>query len=93
MTETSTMRRLSPVTASPAIIEVADEPVFGLSSLRNVAPPPALVAQVMTRGTFLLPTSTQGRTRPIKIQLRISPLGILATTILLSRRSALGLAR
>ena len=93
MTETSTMRRLSPVTASPAIIEVADEPVFGLSSLRNVAPPPALVAQVMTRVTDAEPTITQWLTRPIKIQLRISPLGILATTILLALGIALGLAR
>jgi hypothetical protein len=93
MTETSTMRRLHPVTASPAIIEVPEEPVFGLSSLRDVAPPPALVARVMTRVSDEQPTLAQWLTRPIRIVLRISPLGIIAISALLALGLALFVAR
>jgi hypothetical protein len=87
------MRRLSPVTASPAIIEVPEEPVHGLSSLRDVAPPPALVARVMTRVSDTPPTLAQWLTRPIQIELRISPLGVIATSALLALGLALFVAR
>jgi hypothetical protein len=80
--------------ASPAIIEVAEEPVHGLAHLRDVAPPPALVARVMTRvsdpGT---PTLWQWLSRPVKVELRISPLGVLAMGVLLAIGLALFVAR
>jgi len=80
--------------ASRAIIEVAEEPVHGLAHLRDVAPPPALVARVMTRvsdpGT---PTLWQWLSRPVKVELRISPLGVLAMGVLLAIGLALFVAR
>ena len=80
--------------ASPAIIEVSEEPVHGLSHLRDVAPPPALVARVMTRvADPVTPTLGQWLTRPVKIELRISPLGILALSVLLAIGLALFVAR
>ncbi|HTA21484.1 MAG TPA: hypothetical protein VK989_19465 [Polyangia bacterium] len=80
--------------ASPAIIEVAEEPALGLASLRDVAPPPALVARVMTRvAEPVTPTLAQWLTRPVKIELRISPLGILAIAGLLAAALALFVAR
>ena len=80
--------------ASPAIIEVAEEPVHGLSHLRDVAPPAALVARVMTRVSDpATPTLGQWLTRPVKIELRISPLGILGLSVLLAIGLALFVAR
>jgi hypothetical protein len=80
--------------ASPAIIEVAEEPVPGLTHLREVVPPPALVAHVMTRvADPATPTLGQWLTRPVKIELRISPLGILALSVLLAIGLALFVAR
>ena len=80
--------------ASPAIIEVSEEPVYGLAHLRDVSPPPALVARVMTRvADPATPTLAQWLTRPVKIELRISPLGILALSVLLAAGLALFVAR
>jgi hypothetical protein len=80
--------------ASPAIIEVSEDPVLGLANLRDVAPPPALVARVMTRvADPVTPTLAQWLTRPLKIELRISPLGILALAGLLAAGLALFVAR
>ena len=80
--------------ASPAIIEVAEEPALGLASLRDVAPPPALVARVMTRVSDpATPTLGQWLTRPVKVELRISPLGVLALAALLAAGLALFVAR
>jgi hypothetical protein len=80
--------------ASPAIIEVAEEPVHGLSHLREVAPPAALVARVMTRVSDpVTPTLWQWLSRPVKVELRISPLGVLAMGVLLAVGLALFVAR
>ena len=80
--------------SSQAIIEVAEEPVADLAQLREIAPPPALVARVMTRvsdpGT---PTLWQWLSRPVKVELRISPLGVLAMGVLLAIGLALFVAR
>ena len=81
-------------TASPAIIEVAEDPVEGLAHLRDVAPPPALVARVMTRVSDpATPTLWQWLSRPVKIELRISPLGVLGLGMLLAIGLALFVAR
>ena len=81
-------------TASPAIIEVAEEPVHGLAELRDVAPPAALVARVMTRVSDpATPTLWQWLSRPVKIELRISPLGMLAVAMVLAVALALFVAR
>jgi hypothetical protein len=79
---------------SPAIIEVAEETVPGLAGLRDVAPPPALVARVMTRvADPATPTIGQWLSRPVKIEIRISPIGILAIATLLAVGLALFVAR
>jgi hypothetical protein len=80
--------------ASPAIIDIAEEPVEGLSHLRDVAPPAALVARVMTRVSDpATPTLGQWLTRSVKVELRISPLGVLALAALLAAGLALFVAR
>jgi len=80
--------------ASPAIIDIAEEPVEGLSYLRDVAPPAALVARVMTRVSDpATPTLWQWLSRPVKVELRISPLGVLALAALLAAGLALFVAR
>jgi hypothetical protein len=79
--------------ASPAIIEVAEEPNPDLAALRSIDPPPALVAHVMTRVSETPPTVWQWLTRPIVIELRISPLGVLTLTVLLAIGLAIAFAR
>jgi hypothetical protein len=85
---------VSAATASPVIIEVAEEPVEGLAHLREIAPPPALVAHVMTRVSDpATPTLWQWLSRPMKIEVRVSPLGVLAMGVLLAIGLALFVAR
>jgi hypothetical protein len=80
--------------ASPAIIEVTEDTVDGLKTLRDVAPPPALVARVMTRvAEPTTPTFWQWLARPVKVELRISPLGVLAAGVILAIALALFVAR
>ena len=80
--------------ASPAIIEVAEEPVYGLAHLRDVNPPAALVARVMTRVSDpVTPTLLQWLTRPMKLELRVSPLAMLAMGTLLAVGLAFFVAR
>jgi hypothetical protein len=77
-----------------AIIEVAEEPIGDLAYLRDVAPPPALVARVMTRVSDpVTPTLWQWLSRPVKIEIRVSPLGVLALGVLLAVGLALFVAR
>jgi hypothetical protein len=81
-------------TGSPAIIEVAEDPVDGLAQLRDVAPSAALVARVMTRVSDpATPTLWRWLSRPVKIELRISPLGILGLSVVLAIGLALFVAR
>ena len=80
--------------ASPAIIEVSEEPVYGLAHLRDVNPPAALVARVMTRVSDpATQTLLQWLARPMKLELRVSPLGILSLAALLVGAFALFVAR
>jgi hypothetical protein len=76
-----------------AIIEVAEEPNPDLAGLRSIEPPPALIARVMTRVQETEPTVWQWLSRPIVIQLRISPLAILAVTVILAVGLAVVFAR
>jgi hypothetical protein len=79
---------------SEAIIEVAEEPISDLAHLREIAPPPALVARVMTRVSDpATPTLWQWLSRPVKIEVRVSPLGVLAMGVLLAVGLALFVAR
>jgi hypothetical protein len=79
---------------SEAIIEVAEEPIADLARLRQVAPPPALVARVMTRlAQPTTPTPWQWLVHPVRIELRISPLGMLALGVFLAIAMAFVVAR
>ena len=80
--------------STDAIIEVAEEPIRDLAHLRNITPPPALVARVMTRVSDpVAPTLAQWLWRPFRIELRISPLGIVALAALIGAGLALFVAR
>jgi hypothetical protein len=76
-----------------AIIEVAEEPNPELAGLRSIDPPPALVARVMTRVSESEPTVWQWLSRPVVLELSISPLGILAMAVLLAVGLAFAFAR
>jgi hypothetical protein len=81
-------------TASPAIIEVTEDTVDGLKTLKDVAPSASLVARVMTRvAEPTTPTLWQWLSRPVKVELRISPLGVLAAGVILAIALALFVAR
>jgi len=57
-------------------------PVRELAALRDVAVPPALVARVMTQvARPRPPTLWQWLRRPIRVELRVSPVGALALAV------------
>jgi hypothetical protein len=59
--------------------DIAEHPVQELSALRDVQPPAALVARVMTRLAEPRTLSIwQWLRRPITIELRLSPVTIIA---------------
>jgi hypothetical protein len=62
--------------------DVAEQPIQELSALRDVQPPAALVARVMTRlaEPRTLPVWRWLR-RPVTIEIRLSPLTILALAL------------
>jgi hypothetical protein len=77
-----------------AIIEVAEEPLVDLSELRGAAPPPALVARVMTRvAEPTTPTLWRWLTCPVRVEVRISPLGVVACAVMLAAALALFVSR
>jgi len=77
-----------------AIIEVAEEPIAELAHLRQIAPPPALVARVMARvADPATLTLWQWLSRPVKVELRVSPLGVLVMAVLVAAGLALFVAR
>jgi hypothetical protein len=76
-------------TQQPAIIDVVEEPIRALTGLRDVTPPPALVARVMTSVSEpAAPTFWQWLRRPFRVEIRVSPLGALGLGV----GMALGLA-
>ena len=62
--------------------DVAEQPIHELSALRDVQPPAALVARVMTQLAEPRPPSMwQWLRRPFPIEIRLSPLAIIALTL------------
>ena len=62
--------------------DVAEQPIQELSSLRDVKPPPALVARVMTRlAEPRVLTFWQWMRRPFAIEIKVSPMTLLALTL------------
>jgi Glycogen recognition site of AMP-activated protein kinase len=81
------------VSAQPATSDARGEPIEGLSRLRQVDPPPALVARVMTRvAEPPAPTFWQWLLRPFRVELRISPLGAIGLSLGVVLGAALALA-
>ena len=63
----------------------AEQPIHELSALRDVRPPAALVARVMTRlAEPRVLTSWQWLRRPFTIEIRVSPLTLIALTLALA---------
>jgi len=62
--------------------DVAEQPIQELSSLRDVKPPPALVARVMTRlAEPRVLSFWQWMQRPFAIEIKLSPMTLLALTL------------
>jgi hypothetical protein len=62
--------------------DVAEQPIQELSALRDVQPPPALVARVMTRLAEPRALSLwQWVRRPFAIEIRVSPLVLICLTL------------
>jgi hypothetical protein len=63
----------------PGASDITEQPIQELSSLRDVQPPAALVARVMTKLAEPRTLSVwQWLRRPITIEIRLSPLTIFA---------------
>jgi hypothetical protein len=62
--------------------DLAEQPIQELSSLRDVKPPAALVARVMTRLAEPRTLSVwQWLRRPVSIEIRLSPFAIIGLTL------------
>ena len=62
--------------------EVAEQPIHELSALRDVQPPAALVARVMTKLAEPRPPSLwHWLRRPVPIEIKLSPLAILCLAL------------
>jgi hypothetical protein len=65
-----------------AVIDIVERPIDELSALRDVQPPPALVARVMTRlSEPQLPSLWQWLHRPVSIEIKVAPLTLIALTL------------
>jgi hypothetical protein len=61
---------------------MSEQPIRELAGLREVDPPPALVARVMTKvAEPPAPSLWQWLRRPFRIEIRMSPIGVLALAI------------
>ena len=66
----------------PGAGDVVEQPIEELSALRDVQPPAALVARVMTRLAEPRPPSMwQWLRRPFSIEIRLSPLVLICLTL------------
>jgi len=69
----------------PSASDVKEQPIEELSSLRDVQPPPALVARVMTRlAEPRVLTLWQWLRRPIPIEIKVSPVTLISLTLALA---------
>jgi hypothetical protein len=67
------------------MIDILEQPISDLAHLRDVLPPPNLVAQVMTRlSEPRLPSLWQWMRRPFCIEIRLSPLVLIALALLVT---------
>jgi hypothetical protein len=65
-------------------VDVAERPIHELSALKDVKPPAAFVARVMTRlAEPRLPSLWQWLRRPFTIEIKLSPLAIIVLTLAL----------
>jgi hypothetical protein len=77
-----------------AVIDIAEEPIRDLAHLRDVELPASLVARVMTRvADPVAPTLWQWLWRPMRIELHISPAGVVALAAFVGAGIALFVAR
>jgi hypothetical protein len=66
----------------PGPADAAEKPIHELSMLRDVQPPAALVARVMTKlAEPRLPSMWQWLRRPFPIEIRLSPLTVICLTL------------
>ena len=73
---------MSRTVQGPGGSDVAEQPIHELSALRDVQPPAALVARVMTQlGDPRTPSIWQWIRRPFRIEIKLSPLAIIALTL------------
>ena len=77
---------MSPATERPpAMIEILEQPISELAHLRDVDPPPNLVARVMTRlSEPRLPSLWQWLRHPFCIEIRLSPLALIGLALVLA---------
>jgi hypothetical protein len=71
--------------AEPQPTVLGEHPIRELSSLGKVEPPPAFVARVMTRlAEPRLPSVWQWLHRPFSVEIRLSPLALIALALALA---------
>jgi hypothetical protein len=67
------------------MIEILEQPISELAHLRDVDPPPNLVARVMTRlSEPRLPSLWQWLRHPFCIEIRLSPLALIGLALVLA---------
>jgi len=75
---------MSTIAQGPGSSDVVEQPIHELSALRDVKPPAALVARVMTQLAEPRALSTwQWLRRPIPIEIKLSPLAIVCVALAL----------
>jgi hypothetical protein len=68
-----------------ALGDVLERPISELAGLREVEPPPNLVARVMTRlSEPRLPSLWQWLRRPLRLEIRLSPLALIVLALVLA---------
>jgi hypothetical protein len=71
--------------AARARAQAVEQPIHDLSLLRQIDPPPALVARVMTRvAEPRLPSVWEWLRKPFVIEIRISPLALIGLALALA---------
>jgi hypothetical protein len=73
---------MSTIAQGPGRSDAVEQPIHELSALRDVKPPAALVARVMTQLAEPRSLSTwQWLRRPIPIEIKLSPLAIICIAL------------
>jgi hypothetical protein len=70
------------IQGGPGVGDLTEQPIQELSALRDVKPPPALVARVMTQlAEPRQPSIWQWLRRPFAIEIKLSPLVLICLTL------------